>query len=106
MKLSLLERITLLNMLPAKGTITTMRLVSELRKSLPPSAQEIEDWEIREMDGKIVWNSEKVDEVDFPMDRPTINLIASLLETLDNTGDGELTEAHVSLWDKFVEHTS
>jgi len=98
MELTTLERLVLLNMLPAEGDITTLRIVRELREALSFSEEEHARLDIRQDDGRLVWTDDgSTKEVDIGP--KAHRLIAGQLESLN--ADGKLTEQHLPLCDTF-----
>ena len=52
------ERLVLLGVLPAEGTLATIRIVNELRQALSPGEAEYADLQMVEGDGQLRWNQE------------------------------------------------
>lgn len=102
MLLSLRERLTLVNVLPAEGSLVTMKARTDLRNDLLPTPQEITDWEIEEVEGGGTrWNPDLVQDVDIQIPVPAMSIIVEALTALDV--DKKLTEEHLTLCEKFLE---
>lgn len=102
MLLSPLERILILGALPEKNTIDKIRLGIELRAAISFSEDEIEKWNIQNDGQRITW-SDDAEDVEIEIGKPKFDLIAESLTKANKAG--QITEQHVSLWDKFVDIT-
>jgi len=108
MKLTLMDRLMLANLLPPEGDLRTMRVIHELRMAVGLSAEEIEAWEIKTSitqgpDGKDIsqttWNDEKVEEVEVDVAGEKTALIVEALKKLD--AEKKIGPQHFGLCDKF-----
>jgi len=118
MELTLIERFTLLQILPEAGNLRTLRVVQDLRMALAPTAQEIKDWHIRDVrdeadprKGQVVWGWTPEEAAALPTQPDTrcpaeidvagvkTEIITGLLRDMDKAG--RLTAAHLSLCEKF-----
>lgn len=101
MELNILERITLLNILPDKGNFVTLKLVNELRNALSFNEEDIEAASISQNDetGHVTWEENIARE--FNLGKKTTEIIVTTLEKLNNAE--ELTAQHMSLCEKFLE---
>ena len=99
MKLSVLERLLLLQLLPAEGSLTTLKIVRELREELSFDAEEHARLNFVQDDGRITWNlgADVGKELDF--NAKAQSLMVERLEWLD--GEGKVREEHLSLFEKF-----
>jgi hypothetical protein len=102
MKLSVLERIQLLNLLPAEGSIVTLRLISELRLELGFSEKEIKTAEIKQdsQSGRITWKPDAAVIKDVKIGDAAKAVVVDALKRMDK--ELKLTMLHVPLWDKFM----
>jgi len=101
MKLTVLERITLQNLLPKEMNFVTLRIVTDLRKSLSFSADEIKALSLKDADGKLTWNAD----VDGDGSRIAISDAVVLLvreNLLELDGQKKLTVEHLTLYEKFL----
>lgn len=130
MKLTVFERLMLQNILPAQGDFITLKLVRKLKEALAFSEKEVAEIDFRnhwkcpkcqkvelaaEMAkcpdcdiymmpaGSVTWNEEKAKKVvkDVHMGSKMLALCESTLKKL--SGEGQLTEQHISLYEKFCE---
>ena len=130
MKLTVLERIMLQEILPKEGDFITIKLVRKLREALAFSEKEIAEVEFRthwkcpkcqkvelstevikceDCDmymrpaGEVTWDDDKAKKVvkDVFMGNKMLSLCESTLKKLSD--EGKLTEQHMSLYSKMVE---
>ena len=114
-KLEILERTTLQQILPRQGdSILTMRTVRDLRRKLEFTEEEITNWNMHRGDPNvhiggdenlpmespdaIYWNNVDTS-AEFEFSAKQREEVVKAIEKLAE--DGELTEAHLSLCDKF-----
>jgi len=101
MKLTVLERITLQNILPKEMNYVTLRIVADLRKALSFKADEIKALSLKDKDGKLTWNAEADgDGARIAISDPVVQLVRTQLFELDK--DKKLTAEHLSLYEKFL----
>jgi len=94
------ERVQLLQVLPEKGPIATMRLVRKLNERLGFTTAEIKDHQILfGPDGRVQWQDVKWERT-FRFGGFELEMIMANLRRLNDANT--LTMAHVSLWDKFI----
>ena len=100
MELRVDERLVLLSTLPTEGSLTTIKIVKDLRNDLSFTEAEHQVLNFREENDQVMWDL-GVDEVDIDIGPKAHVLIADLLTDLaDNE---KLTEGHLAVYDKFVE---
>jgi len=112
MKLGLNERLLLLSILPEKGNLVTLRIVSEMRNDLALKEDEVKNWNVRVIgDGQVAWGwtdeEHKADPTlaatdmtaEINMEGERTAQVVTALKELD--AKGELTVQHISLCDKF-----
>jgi len=104
--LNVLDRLLILNVLPAEDNITTLRLVRKLKENIGFTDEELKVLDFKQVDapgGKknTVWNSDIVDARDFNISEKAYEIIKNALKKLNDAN--KLTEQHLPLWDKFVE---
>ena len=100
MKLILLERLKLLEMLPAEGSFVTLNIVNKLRESLAPTEAELKEFELVEKDGQLTWNEKGREEREIEVGEKATDIIVKALKQLDS--EGKLTAHHLSIYEKFV----
>jgi len=99
--LSVLERLVLLNVLPREGTVTTVKIVRELRETLSFSEEEHAALKFeRTESGGTEWDTggEKDKEIDFAP--RALALVVETLERMDK--EQKVTEDYLSIFEKFV----
>ena len=100
-KLGIVDRFSLLSILPIESGIATIRLVDRMSKKLTPDEKEQEAIELKPIpDGGISFKAEKASDRNFSFSGFEVELVVQRLKKLDK--DEKLTKAHMELWDKFV----
>ncbi len=100
MKFSINERIGLLNILPERGTLATMRVLRDLRNELGFSEEEIAQAQIRQVDDQLMWDSSYEVEKDIEIGLAVRGVILETIEALDS--QGEVTELTLDLYEQFA----
>jgi len=101
MKLSVHERLLLLNLLPATGDITSIKLLRKVKEDLSFNEKENKDLGFVQ-DGEILrWNSEKGNvEKDVTIGEIITELIKTELKKMNE--EKKLTDQHISIYEKFI----
>ncbi len=99
MKLSILERYSIWNMLPQAGELLYIRTVAQLRDVLLPSDDETEAWNVRQEGDNILWDTKLAQDVEVAFTARQTTCIEDQLRRLET--EKALTVNHLSLWDKF-----
>jgi len=103
MKLTVFERLILLNILPKEGNFVTLKIVRELREGLSFDEKEIKEIDLKIDDkGNATWNPAKDKNKDVEIGGQANKIIVETLEKLDK--DNKLTESHLSVYEKFIEN--
>jgi len=102
MKLTIHERLKLLDIMPQKESYAGMLEVHRLNLLLSLTAEEAEEVEVKYVDGMVQWNQEKALGliVELPMGEWITNKIRQALRDLDR--DGELSLTELTLFEKFI----
>jgi hypothetical protein len=100
MELSVADRIYLLNLdtLPSTGGFLKMKVLTEFRTQLQFTAAELEQWDIRQVDERITWNTEKCKEIEVAISETLLDMVISAIEKSEN-----IPIAAVPLFDKFYQ---
>jgi hypothetical protein len=98
MKLNVLDRITLMGILPAEGNYMTFKILAELKLKLAFSENELKEFKIEEKDGRIFWQKSEDKEVEIG--EKAKEIIKESLKKLDEAG--KINEHNVSLYEKFI----
>lgn len=101
MELSVMERLLLLEMLPAEGDVTTLRILLDLRRDLSFSEQEHAAIKLVQDNGRVTWDRTQEKVKDVEIGPKAVSAIRDALQKLNNAK--KLRETHLSLWDRFME---
>lgn len=104
MKLSIMERLMSMNLLPSEADFATLKIVRDAKGILGITSEETELFKVVSdpEKGTIMWDveAEKVSgERDILLSPAAVGLIASALAKLEK--DKKLTEHHFTLYEKF-----
>lgn len=101
MKLNVLERLSILPLLPQEGNYLTLKVVRQTQDVLGISSDEFKDFEIHQSeDGSLRWNAKGAEEKDVDVSEKAAEIIKEALEKLNN--DGKLKANHFTIYEKFV----
>ena len=102
MKLTVHERLKLLDIMPSKESYAGMLEVHRMNLLLSLTNEEAEEIEVKYVDGMVQWNQEKALGliVDVPMGEWITNKIRGSLREMDR--EGELSLPEMSLFEKFI----
>jgi len=101
MKLDVLNRLVLLNVLPKEGNIMTLKIVRKLREELSFSEEEHKELDFQESNGKLVWNTVINDDKEIEIGEKASDIIVETLKKLDR--ENKLHEDHLPIWEMFIE---
>lgn len=99
-KLSILERVTLLGILPSMENYATIKVVSDLNQEVGIDAEEAKEIEFKVEGDRVIWNPAKEVEKECEFGKFETDIIVDALEKLDK--EKKLEKRHLSLWEKFV----
>jgi len=99
MKLSVLERVVLLNLLPQEATFANLKLIRVAKETLSFTDEENQKLNFRIEGAQTLWD-EGIEEREFLIGEVASQLIVEALEKLDK--DKKLREEHFSVYEKFV----
>ena len=100
MKLNVLERLGLLNILPSEGSFTNLKLIRKAKEELSFDEKENKALGFRQTEDRLMWN--EVDIIkDVKLGEVATMMIVDRLKKLDK--EGALKEEQFSLYEKFVE---
>ena len=100
MKLNLIERLKVLQILPTEGNFITLNIVQKLKESLAPTEEEFKEFEIVENAGNISWNEKGRIYKEIELGEKATDIIKEALKKLDE--ENKLTEFHISVYKKFI----
>lgn len=98
MKLSVLERVVLFNLLPREGNFATLRAVRQLREAISLTDEERKAFGVRVDGDTITW--ERSEPKEIGISESDGELIVQRLKALDAAE--KLTEQHYELYERFV----
>jgi predicted Holliday junction resolvase-like endonuclease len=103
MKLSVLERINLMGILPVESNFITMKILTELKSALSFSEKEIKDFKIEQKQVgevmRIFWDTKKEKEKEIPIGDQANIIIQNALKKIDK--EGKVTEGIYPLFERF-----
>lgn len=100
MKLSVLERVTLLSILPEQGNFVTLKILRKLRESLAFDETEAKALSISQVDDRLTWNAQADTGKEIQIGEKASDIIVAALTKLND--ENKLTEQHYSLYELFV----
>lgn len=100
MKLTVLERILLSQILPQEGSFTNLKLLRVIREEISFSEKENKALNFKQTENQTTWNPEYKDEKEIKTGEVVNALVKKALLRLDE--EEKLTESHVSLYEKFM----
>lgn len=104
MKLSVSDRLTMLNLLPKEGTFVNLKLIRVAREELSFNEVENRALGFQQKGNQLTWDPKVVISKEINLDQVTTLMVADALKGLNEKG--MLRDEHVSLYEKFVENTS
>jgi hypothetical protein len=99
MKLNVIERITLMQVLPKEGNYVTFKILISLKSALSFNEKEFKEFGMVEKDGLIHWKKSVDKEIEIG--EKAREIIQEALKGLDKAG--KLDERSFPLYEKFVE---
>ena len=100
MKLSVLERLALLNVLPKEGNVTTLRIVRKLREDLSFSEEEHKELDFKQDGDRTTWNEGEWAK-DIEIGEKATDVIVDAFRQLNR--DGKMHIDFVDIYDRFIE---
>lgn len=98
MKLSIADRIILLQILPKQGSFVTFKILMDLKASIAFNEAEIKECNIKESEGRVTWDKLKDKEVTIG-ERAT-EIIQEALRKIDK--EEKINEQTYTLFEKFI----
>jgi len=100
MKLNLLERFLLMQLLPQKENFATLKIIHNLKMALSFSEEEVIQCEVKSENGMTYWNDKGLEEVEICIGNKAKDICIQALKDADK--NKLLTEKHLSLYEKFI----
>lgn len=101
MKLNVIERLTLLQILPQEGNFLTLKVLRDLTSILAMTEKEFKEFDIKQVDEQVTWNLKGNEEKEVEIGEKATDLIVEALKELDK--NKKLEQRHFSLYQKFVD---
>jgi hypothetical protein len=98
MKLSVIDRFTLLNVLPKEGNYLTLRIIRDLQSELSFSEDELREMNFKEESGAATWNEI---EKEINIGEKANDVIIGALKKADK--ESKLTIEMIDTYGKFIE---
>lgn len=99
-KLNVIERLTILGILPKEDSFATLKLIRDLTSKIGLNADELKTFEIKQEGGNVSWNKKGSEELEIDIKEKESDVIVDALKELDKTK--KLSNVHISLYEKFV----
>jgi len=100
MKLNLLERIVLLNILPQESNFITLKIVNDLKNSLSFTEEEYKYYNVKQEGDRINWDLTGNEEKEISIGEKATDIIVDQLKKLDE--QKKLTMDMYSIYSKFI----
>ena len=100
MKLNLLERLMIQSILPKEANFVTLKIMNNLRQSVAPSEEEYKEFEIKQINDRIIWNVLGNEPKEIEIGEKASDVIKDALKELDK--EKKLTQDLFTLFEKFV----
>lgn len=100
MKLTVLERVVLLSILPKEGDFTTIKIVRELRESLSFTEKEHVLLQFKTKDNALHWNPDNEMIADIAIGNKAHTIIENVLVEMNK--EKKITDEVFSLYEKFI----
>lgn len=101
MKLSVIERLIVQNLLPEKGSFTNLKLVRVAREALSFDEAENKLLNFRQDGEQLRWNDNAVGEKDIKIGEVVTEMVKKKLRELDEKE--ELTVQQLMIYEKFIQ---
>ena len=98
MKLNVVERILLLQILPKEGSYVTFKILADLKGLLAFNEKEIKEYGVIEKEGRITWKKTGDKEINFG--EKVTEIVKDALKKLDEAG--KINADNISLYEKFI----
>ena len=102
MKLTVMERLTLLQMLPAvKSNVLTWGIINTVLDKLALKDKEFKEFGIKQKGTQTTWNQKGTEEREIEIGEVVTSIIREELEKLNNAVPPQIEQRHLSLYKKF-----
>lgn len=105
MKLNLLERYTILQILPQENNLATWKIIYDLRNNLSFNEDDYKKYNIVQVEDRLNWDIKgSIEELDISIGEKAIELISNSLKPIIDKleQDGKMSEVFYKLYIKFI----
>jgi len=99
MKVNVLERLILLNILPKEGSYANIKLLRVARENLSFDEKENKALNFQQNEGGLKW-SDSVKDKEIELGEVVTQMVVKELKKMDD--EGKIMEDHISLYEKFM----
>ena len=100
MKLNVLERLILLNLLPKEGSFANIKLLRVARENLSFNEKENKDLNFQQVDTQLNWTNGVVGDKPIELGEIVTQMVVKALKKLND--EEKITEEHASIYEKFI----
>jgi len=101
MRLTVLERMISMGLLPAEGDILTLRIRAKMIDKIGLTAEEFKEYEVVQANGNVKWRNDLPQEKEIDLDPAEIGLLKDALKKKND--DKKLTPEMVGLYEKVAD---
>jgi hypothetical protein len=98
MKLSVLDRVVILTILPTTGDFTELRVLQDLRMNLGFTEKEVKKFNVRVEGNQTLWD--KNEEVDIPLGEKATDIVIASFKKMD--AERQLSLEMMYTYEKFI----
>ena len=104
MKLTIAERLTLLDVMPKEGNYMTLKVVRTLQEEIGFADEEFKKYDLIQEGDNVRWDSDAdfKEQKDVKIGEKGFDIICEAIKKLDN--ESKLKPVHMSLYEKFIEN--
>jgi len=99
-KLSVLERLIVLSILPAEGSFANLKLLRIAKENLSFTETENKELNFQQVDGQLKWMDGAVEDKDVEIGEVITQMIVKELEKMDD--EEKLAADHITIYEKFI----
>jgi len=100
MKLNVLERLQLLQILPKEGNFVTLKIVKTLLNNISIGEKEFKEFDIKQTGEQLTWNAKGNEDRELEIGEKATDIIIEVLKKVDK--EGKLNNQMLSLYEKFI----
>ena len=101
MKLNVMERLMLINVLPSESNFVNLKIINDLRQAIGFTEAEHKEFDMKTLpDNQVSWDLTKSIDKEYDIGPKATSIIVEALEKMDQRK--QLTPNHLSLYEKFI----